>query len=190
MPLVLLIGTVVKLTPPAEKLRRRSASALSSVPDSWSSASTARVATSRKPLSRDGLSSVPLLSALRAIEAMKACWRLIRSMSPLGRPLRWRTNASACSPRTTCRPALRSIRESRLLDVVEQADLDAAELLDHLLEAREVDLQVVVDPDPGEVLDRRDEQRGAAGRHRGVDLVLALGVLHPVAGSVYAGIVT
>ncbi len=79
------------------------------VPSSTSSDSVATVMT---PLSRTGLSRVPADSTLRTIAPMNCCWRWMRSMSPLGKPLRCRTKASAWSPWMTWRPAGRSMPES------------------------------------------------------------------------------
>ena len=51
-----------------------------------------------------------------------------------------------------------------------RADLDAAERVDHLDEAAEADLDVVVDLQPGGLLDRLHQQLGAAEGIGGVDL--------------------
>ena len=71
-----------------------------------------------------------------------------------------------------------------------QADLDAAELVDHALEPLEVDLQVVVDADLGEVLDRVDEQGRVAELEGPVELAHLAGTTLPSTGFTWLGIST
>jgi len=49
--------------------------------------------------------SIEADSTLLASAPRNTCWRTIRSRSPLGRPWRCRTNASACGPFSVCGPA-------------------------------------------------------------------------------------
>ena len=86
-----------------------------------------------------------------SIEAMNACWRFIRPMSELAR--------GACAGARRRAPRRRRgvwvagvevdvVR--RVVDGRGDADLDAADRVDHVLEAGEVDDEVVVDVDAGE----------------------------------------
>ena len=110
-PLVALpsVGTVLNWTLPAASPRTWRASCSGS--RSLSIFIEVPIASSSR-LSLIGLPSTPRLVILRKVAPRKYCWRAIRSRSPLGRPLRWRTNASACLPSITDLPAGRSIPES------------------------------------------------------------------------------
>src|SRR5581483_5847282 len=63
-----------------------------------------------------------------------------------------------------------------------EAHRHAADLVHHGDQAAEADAHVVVDPQPGDVLDRLDQQVRPAERQRGVDLVPA------VTGNVNVGV--
>ena len=102
--------------------------------------------------------STPALVACRIIAPSSCCWRSMRPRSPRGSLLRARTKANACSGSSRCWPPARPGRRSRPGEV-QDADVHASECLDHVLEPGEVDLQVVVDPQPGQLFQRLDEQR-------------------------------
>src|SRR5664280_1491129 len=94
------IGMVSKETCPASRCRSRVARVRRlPTPRPWSTV-TFPVAAVRKALSFSGLARVPALVTFVSIWARKYCWSRIRSRSPLGRPLRSRTKASASSPVT------------------------------------------------------------------------------------------
>ena len=65
----------------------------------------------------------------------------------------------------------------RILHSDKQWTIDTAERVDHLHDAAEADLDVVVDLEPGGPLDGLDEQRSAAQGERRVQLVLLRRVL-------------
>ncbi len=136
-----------------------------------------------------GLNRKWLLVAVRNTEPRNCCWRLIRSMSPSGSPWRCRTKARAWSPTRVCsptrpwnplKPSLMLVSFRRRADLLvargQDADLHAVDRLADLLEAVEVDRDVVVDADAGHLLDRAHQQRRAADADGGVELVLARGV--------------
>src|SRR5260370_41327401 len=69
-----------------------------------------------------------------------------------------------------------------VMDCERQADVDPAERVDDLDETEEVDLDVVIDDQPGGLLDGPDHQSRPAEPEGGVDLV------HAVAGNVDPGV--
>src|SRR6266702_2361565 len=58
-----------------------------------------------------------------------------------------------------------------VVDRVRQADAHSAEVVDHALEACEVEFGEVIESDPGRLLDRLPQAAGTAGRKGLVDLL-------------------
>ena len=122
-----------------------------------------------------GFVTVAGLVALSINALMNASWRRPREMSPSLSACRSRTKASACSPLRSFQPFVMATGPAlpelaRLLG--EHAD--PAHGIRHGLEALEVGLRDVVDPDLEQVLHGLDEQRLSAIGVGGVDLVLAV----------------
>ena len=137
-----------------------------------------RVAASRSSYRRIGLVSSEVASTWRTIALRKACWRVIRLMS-LPSPMwcRARSSASPWSPITTCGPGLEVeagalAAADRVVQRRLQADVHAAERVDDVLDAVEVDDDEVVDRQSGDLLDQLDGAGRPADRERLVELAL------------------
>src|SRR5215218_4970897 len=111
----------------------------------------------------------------RATSAMTArrnsCWRPMRPKSES--MWRARTKARALTPFIFWQPGVHVQVGVAVVQPVAAAvaEGDPAEGVDHVEEPGEVDLDVVVDGQPGGLGDRLDEQVGAAEGEGGVDLV-------------------
>jgi hypothetical protein len=90
------------------------------------------------------------------------------------------------------RAAGRRVCPHRVVDGMGQADLHAAERVDHALEAEEVDLDEVVDAQVGQALDGGDRASGSADAVGGVELVVRrcreLPAGQPTAGDLRVGV--